>query len=512
MKALGLHAALRTISTTRFSLAAALTASTLLLVASSAQALSFSPSCFTDHPGTAAVADFNEDGKPDIALTTEVQVPDGLFLGLDVEVYLGHGDGTFAPAIVLNGVSGGGGILTIIAADANNDGHVDVIAANGGGTISVFEGRGDGTFSSKKNYGAVKGGVTGVAAGDFNGDGKLDIAAVDGGNASVSVLLGTGNGGSFKSPVRYDSGFRGRAIAAADLNGDGKLDLVTANGAAGGPLGTTLSVLLGNGNGTFGPFSLVNLPAFTGRTIFAADFDLDGRQDLVLGTQKLGDSGVLTLHGNGDGTFAPAVYQATSSNGANFTATLFVAVGDLNGDGRPDVVAGNRRFDANFLFIGSDVTVLLAQPGGSLVIDGNVATDFSVGVAVADFNGDGRGDIETDDCVQLQVAPLAPSVTAGAGEGSSPRPKLELSVSFAPNPWRDHARADFTLPEAGRVSLAIYDINGRRVWSVADGQWFASGTHSLPLERSSGLAPGVYLGRLQTAAGSAVQRIVVSGR
>jgi hypothetical protein len=161
MKALGLHAALRAISTRRFSLAAALTASTLLLVASSAQALSFSPSCFTDHPGTAAVADFNEDGKPDIALTTEVQVPDGLFLGLDVEVYLGHGDGTFAPAIVLNGVSGGGGILTIIAADANNDGHVDVIAANGGGTISVFEGRGDGTFSSKKNYGAVKGGVTG---------------------------------------------------------------------------------------------------------------------------------------------------------------------------------------------------------------------------------------------------------------------------------------------------------------------------------------------------------------
>jgi len=482
---------------------------TLLFAASSAQALSFTPSCFTNHPGASAVADFNHDGHMDVALTTEVQAPDGLFLGLNVEVYLGHGDGTFGSAIVLNG-SGNLGMLTLIAADANNDGNMDIVTANGQGTISVFEGHGDGTFSSMKNSGAVQGGVTGVAAGDFNGDGRMDIAAVDGGNPTVAVLIGTGKGGGFKSRVRYDTGFRGRAIVAADVNGDGKLDLVTANGAAGGPLGTTLSVLPGNGDGTFGAFSLVNVPQFTGRTIYAADFNQDGRMDIVLGTQALGNSGVMTLLGNGNGTFAPAVYQATSTNGANFTATLFVATGDVNGDGRPDVVAGNRRFDANFLFIAADATVLLAQPDGSLVIDDTTPTHFSVGLAVADFNEDGLADIETDDCVQLRAAPLAPLAPTASDDGMHRGPAL--SVSFAPNPWHASGHVTFMLPHDGLVSLAVYDISGRRALAVVEGEWFTAGAHSLALDRDAALRPGVYLGRLQTATGTAVQRIVVGGR
>jgi hypothetical protein len=508
MNALGLHAALDQRSATRSSLAA-IAACALLLAASSAQALSFSPSCFTNHPGTAAVADFNHDGNMDVALSTEVQVPGGLFLGLNVEVYLGHGDGTFGTAITLNGLNSAG-ILNLIAADANNDGNIDIVTANGQGTISVFEGHGDGTFSSMKNYGAVQGAVTGVAAGDFNGDGRMDIAAVDGVNASVAVLLGTGKGGGLKSRVRYGTGFPGRAIVATDVNGDGKTDLVTANAAANGPLGTTLSVLLGNGDGTFGAPSLVNLPKFTGRTLFAADFNQDGKADLVLGTQNLGDSGILELLGNGDGTFAPAVYQATSTNGANLTATLSVAVGDVNGDGRPDVVAGNRRFDANFLFVAADATVLLAQANGSLVIDDTTPTHFSVGLVVADFNGDGRADIETDDCVQLQTGPVVQSIRAG---GEDPAPPAALTMSFAPNPWHADGRVSFTLPQSGPVSLALFDIGGRRVLSIAEGEWLAAGAHSFPMEQGgASISPGVYLCRLQTLSGALVQRIVVAGR
>jgi hypothetical protein len=485
-------------------------ASSLLMAASSVQALTFSPSCFSNHPGVVAVADFNEDGHMDVAISTEEQQPAALFLGLDVEVYLGHGDGTFGSATRLNGVNNAG-VLNLIAGDANNDGHMDVLTANGQGTVSVFEGHGDGTFSSMKNYGAVQGGVGGLTAGDFNGDGKLDVAAVDAGNPSIAVLIGAGKGGGFKARVRYASGFPGRAITCADVNGDGKLDLITANAAANSPLGTTLSVLLGNGDGTFGSFSLVNLPAFTGRAIFATDFDLDGRTDLVLGTQALGNSGVLTLHGNGDGTFAPAVYQATSTNGGNFTATLYVAVGDLNHDGRPDVVAANRRFNANFILVDQDVTVLLAQPSGSLVIDGNTPVHFAVGVAVAEFNEDGRADIETDDCVQLQTGPISPLVRTGTGDAPASSAKLALSVTIAPNPLRDHGRAEFTLPQAGRVSLAVYDISGRRMLSIADDREFTAGAHSLPLARGVALPAGVYLVRLQTAAGAAVHRVVVSG-
>ncbi len=486
----------------------------LTLASAPARALSFTSSCFASHTSIGEVAaDFNEDGKLDVALSSAADdlVGGGVFIGVNLEVYLGHGDGTFGPAIILNGANAIG-FIGLIATDANNDGHLDLVAANGQGFLSVFEGRGNGTFGARRNFGAGKA-SEGVAAGDLNGDGRMDLVSADNANQSVAVLLGVGQGGGFKSRVLYPSGFPSRAITTADLNGDGKLDVVTVNARAdGGPGGTTLSVLLGNGDGTFQPFSVVTLPKFTGRLIRAADFDHDGRVDLVLGTQAFGTSGVQTLHGNGDGTFAPAIYYQASDNGTNLSATLYIDVGDINGDGNPDIATGNRRFSSSFLLTGADVTVLLGVGDGLFLNTSTTPATFGESVAIGDFNADGLGDVAVDGCVQLQNAPplahqlaLAPA----AQEAGSAR----LAVTFAPNPLRDRGRVDLVLPQAGRVSLGLYDLRGRRVSTVVEETWLAAGTHSFAIARSTaGLSPGVYFYRVLTPGAAVSGRLLVTER
>ena len=483
-----------------------------LSLAPVARALSFTSSCFSDHLSFGEVtADFNEDGYLDVALSSSSTPPDGgILLGTRLEVHLGHGDGTFEPAVVLNAPSSVG-ILAFVAADADGDGHVDLVGANGNGVVGVWAGRGNGSFTSMKGFG-VSQTPTGVAVGDFNGDGRPDIASCDSGEPTVAVLLGVGKGGGFKSRVFYGTGRRNRAITTSDLDGDGALDLITANAAMQGPLGTTVSVLLGNGDGTFRPFTLYPLPQFTGRFIATADFNLDGHPDIVLGSQNNGTSGAMVLLGQGDGTLAPATYYETSTNGANLSASLNLAVGDLNGDGRPDVAIGDRRIGAppTFPLLSAQVTVLLAQPDGMLAVDCAIPVDFGYGTALGDFNGDGRLDIASDGCALLQASPAPAMAASPAGAVG---PAVGLRVAFAPNPLRDVGRVEFTLPVAGRVSLGLYDLRGRLVRTWLDSAHLEPGFHSFALARAgTPLSPGVYFYRLLTPAGAASGRLVVTER
>jgi hypothetical protein len=271
--------------------------------------------------------------------------------------------------------------------------------------------------------------------------------------------------------------------------------------------------MLGNGDGTFQPFYLVNVPRFVGRNLIATDFDQDGRVDLVLGSQDFGDSGVQTLRGHGDGTFDPAVYTVTSTNGAFPSSSLDVAVGDLNGDGRPDVVACNRRFDAVGV-VAQDLTVLLDQPGGSLVIDGTTPVAFARGVVIADWNRDGLQDIANDGCVLLQNAGPAPlALGAARSPGAATPREPSLALSFAPVPWREGGRVTFSLPRAGRVSLGLFDLGGRLVASLVDGVELAAGEHQLQFaHRPADAAPGVYFYRLWTEQGAVTRRVVLTAR
>jgi FG-GAP-like repeat/FG-GAP repeat len=291
---------------------------------------------------TVAVGDFNGDGKPDLVVAN-----DGDLAGpSNVAVLLGNGDGTFMPAVVF---PTNRGTDSVAVADFNGDGKLDFVAGTsiGGGTTgfnsvaSVYLGKGDGTFAPAVNYptGIV---AASIAIADLNGDGRLDLAVANENSDSISVLLGRGDG-TFQAAVNYPAGPGPSGIASGDFNGDGKLDLVVAN--AGSSFGTTVSVLMGNGNGTFK--APVSYPAGDEPfSVAVGDFNMDGKLDLIVADSGLTlDNTVNLLLGNGDGTFQTAVPYTVG------TGAVSVAVADLNSDGLLDVAVAN--IDSN------NVSVLL---------------------------------------------------------------------------------------------------------------------------------------------------------
>jgi len=260
-----------------------------------------------------AVGDFNGDGKIDLGV-------DNIVLDA-INVLLGNGDGSFAAPVAY---PAGDSPRTVIVADFNGDGKADLATASSANSkIAVLLGNGDGTFQAPL-LAAANGVPNAVAAGDFDGDGKIDLASSDGAGG-VDVLLGNGDG-TFAAPVYYGAGNLPRgAVAAADVNEDNVPDLLV------GASGTEIAVLLGKGDGTFG--DAVTFPAEGApRAILVADLDGDDNVDLVTNDS---DGFVKVLPGRGDGTFGtPAEYPVGDSPNS-------VALGDFNGDGHQDLVSSN---------------------------------------------------------------------------------------------------------------------------------------------------------------------------
>ncbi len=213
-----------------------------------------------------------------------------------------------------------------------------------------------------------------VVAGDFNGDGKPDLAAANEADATVTVRLGNGDG-TFGAPFAFGTAAGPAALVTGDFNGDGRLDLAVANSAA-----DSVSLLLGNGDGTFQPRADVAFGAGP-VALVAADFDADGKLDLAV-ANKVANS-VSLLLGNGDGTFgAPALFPDAS------LPTALVA-GDLNGTGRIDLAVTDA--EANSVVVIPNARLLnpLDQGGSSIYRVGTDPED----VTAADLNGDGRLDL-----------------------------------------------------------------------------------------------------------------------
>ena len=305
--------------------------------------------------------------------------------------------------------SAGQNSRSMAAADLNNDGHVDLVTADvcnsncTNGVVSVLLGNGDGTFQTAVSYSSGGLDASAVAIGDVNGDGKPDVVVVNNcvdnncANGSVSVLLGNGDG-TFQSAVAYNSGGESAAsVAIADVNGDAKLDVIVANTCAtNNCTNGSVSVLLGNGDGTLQAAVVYNSGGQSATFVAVGDLNGDGKPDLAVANQCVSNgncnNGVVSvLLGNGDGTFNTAVNYAATGVYSNS-----IAIGDINGDGHPDLAVSNQCNNSNQCSVG-DVNVFLGNGDGTFqaAIDYASGGEYASAVALADINGDGKLDLLT---------------------------------------------------------------------------------------------------------------------
>ena len=276
-------------------------------------------------PSNLVIADFNNDGKPDLATVNA--------LSNTVSIFLANGTGYF-----LNKVDFpvGNNPTWLVVGDFNKDGNWDIAAMNqADSTVSILIGNGDGTFHPQTTFTTALG-PSSMTVGDFNQDGNVDLAITNFNNFAgntVSVFLGKGDG-TFQPRVDYATASGPLGVVAADLNKDGKLDLAVVAGCGDGTScgrPGSVSILLGNGNGTFQPKVDYNAGSFP-YSIVAADFRSSGTLDLAVTDL---DSGSLTfLWGSGTGTF-PTSSQVTTNG-----RPVGLSVGDFNGDGKLDLAVG----------------------------------------------------------------------------------------------------------------------------------------------------------------------------
>jgi uncharacterized repeat protein (TIGR01451 family) len=332
----------------------------------------------------------------------------------------------------------------VVIADFNGDGKLDIAVANwGSGNVSVLLNNGDGTFQAAVNFDAGTANPSFLAVGDFNGDGKADLAAFQPGNSdlyvagSVNVLLGNGDG-SFRAPQTVALTPSAYQMAVADFNLDKKSDLAVSNvNVNTGTAVVTLSIFLGKGDGTFQPATQISAPApATGSyagVLTTGEFNGDGKPDLALSNR--GDGNISILLGKGDGTF-----QQTSTVGV--AAEFFwvgVQVADVNHDGKQDLVAKSSSFwhsgcsecarggadhisvflgNGNGTFQGEQIVAIASWKKAS-VYSPPVGT--SIGPAViGDFNGDGKLDLAflRTNLLASRLNHASLDVTLGRGDGT----------------------------------------------------------------------------------------------
>ena len=337
---------------------------------------------------------------------------------------------------------------THTAADLNGDGKVD-LAGSGANVVSVMLGNGNGTFGAKTDF-PVAAAPQAVAAGDFNSDGKMDLmATLNDAQLSLALLTGTGMG-TFNPPIYFPntSGFDSPAIAATDLNSDGKLDLVVMHtiGCYIAPCTSadSITVLLGNGDGTFQTPSEVDVG--TGPSAMAVlDLNADGIKDVAIGG---GNTELSILLGVGDGTFVQQPVVTLVTGGDPFSACNDIGVGDLNRDGKQDLVVplGNGHGNA----------ILIGNGNGTFQVTSRIQIDETFAplhVAVADYNLDGKLDIARtmgDGTFGLL------QIMNGNGDGTFQAPiryvvppQSRGGIMILAGDWNADAKPDIAFVEAG---------------------------------------------------------------
>ncbi len=389
-------------------------------------------------PFSVAIGDLNGDGRPDLAIANAGSDSVSVLLNTTTP---GATTPSYAAKIDF---TTGTSPRSVAIGDLNGDGRPDLAIANlSSNSVSVLLNT-TAPGATTPSYAAKTDLTTGtsprsVAIGDLNGDGKPDLAIANFGSASVSVLLNTTTPGattpSYAAKTDFTTGDAPSSVAIGDLNGDGRPDLAIANLGA-----DSVSVLLNTTTPGATTPSYASKTDFTAGdapvSVVAGDLNGDGRPDLAIANSFSNSVSVL-LNTTTPGATTPS--YAAKTDFTTGTNPYSVAIGDLNGDGKPDLAIANR--DAN------SVSLLLntATPGAT-VPDYATKTDFATGtvpssVAIGDLNGDGRPDLaianRSDGSASVLLnTTVLPAAAVEAG------PKIDFTTGTTP------------------VSVAIGDLNG----------------------------------------------------
>ena len=337
-----------------------------------------SPFAVGARPQGMTAADFNGDGRPDLATAN--------FNSTNVTVLLGNSTGSFLPApdspISLSTFPN-----SVAVGDFNGDGRLDLVTANYGVNLSgdaIWVLLGDGTGRFRVAPGspfALSNRPFNMTVRDFNGDGRPDVVSSNYSSNTVTVLLGDGRGGfgvAPGSPILV--GFQPGSVAVSDFNGDSRPDLAVTNAGS-----NNVTVLLGDGQGNFQPAagSPIALGTFPS-DVTAADFNGDGRADLAI--TNGGAMNMMVLLGDGTGSFRPAPGSPLhlSSRPGSTTAA------DFNGDGRLDLATTNYDTHTMTVLLGDGQGGFGVAPGSTFPAGTNPLT-----ATVVDVNSDGRPDLAT---------------------------------------------------------------------------------------------------------------------
>ena len=454
------------------------------------------------HPVSIASADLSGSGRQDIIAAN----------GADrtVSVLRGAGDGTLGPShtystgvdadliavgslrgdgkqdVAIASVSGrklavllndGHGSLSISSSQAlartpvsitishfSNGSLADLALANDDGTVSVLLGRGDGKFEPLALLNIASSKLSFVLSGDFNRDGKVDLAVAQPDGRLLTVLLGNGDG-SFTRGASYSLGNNPVSGASIDVNGDGIPDLVAVNNGS-----NTFSTLLGNGDGSFK--TAVDSTVGDG-PIALASGDFYGKGATGLAVLNAAAKTVSVVDGKGDGSF-----KAAPAYSGDLSPRSIVS-GDLNGDGRPDLIVAN--------FCGTDtacgktgtLSVYLAKPSGGY----GLATTYSVGagpvsVLLADLNGDKKLDT-----IVLNRTSNTISIFTGIGDGTFEEPRTlslaEAPVAFAIGDFNNDNKVDLAIATDCGSAKCSQPGSLQILFGKGDGSFSAGRTYTL---------------------------------
>jgi hypothetical protein len=331
-------------------------------------------------PYVLLAADFNGDGRIDLAATNEQEDSISVFIN----------DGTSFRKLDTSFPTGAyatGGTI----ADVDHNGVPDIITSNyHGNSVSILLGTGTGVLSATTSYPTADGAETSnLAVGDLDNDGNLDVIATNPRRGSMSQLMGRADAtlaAAIEVPVGMPDS-EPYSVAIGDFDHDGNSDIAIADDRS-----ATIVVRLGNGDGTFRAEVAYPVHGIRDHVAITRDMDLDGTLDLVCANR--GSSDVSVLLGRGDGTFREALVSSTGPDTGPYT----VAVADFNLDGIPDLITAN--------FMAGNASVLLGTGDGRFAapIDTGPTGMFPYGIAVGDFNGDGKPDFATANAVSNDVA------------------------------------------------------------------------------------------------------------